>query len=331
VGRLSRCAPARIALAHIAAAGILGILSGCACAQPRIPVIGYLQSAPNQNLGLFREGLRELGHIEGKSVVIELRAAEGRQDRLAPLVAELVALRPEVIVTDGGTPPVIAAMKATSHIPIVFMTVADPAGQGLVASLSRPGGNVTGTSVQHPEFAVKSLELFRQMLPGAKRIAVLSNGHNVSLPPIIHELQGAARLLELELPVVEVNSPQAFERAFADLAAVKPAGLLILRDAMFGSEVRRLAILAARAGLPTMYGDSALPAAGGLSSYGPNTGALIRRTAFLVDKVLKGARPSDLPVEQPAKFDFVINLSTAKALGLSLSPEILLRADQVIR
>jgi putative ABC transport system substrate-binding protein len=296
-----------------------------------VPRIGYLQHAATPSLGLFRQALRDLGYVEGKTVLIEHRAAEGRPDRLAGLAAEIVRLRPQVILSDGGTPAVSALMKATREVPIVFVGVADPVGQRIVASLARPGANITGISVQHPEFAPKALELFLQILPSAKRIAVLSNPRNASLPPVVRELQAAARLLEVEIPVVNVGSRDDFERAFAELAALKPAGVLILRDAMFTGERTRLAILAAKAGLPTMYGDSSLPDSGGLSSYGPNTQDMVRRAAGLVDKILKGAKPADLPVEQPAKFDFVINVATAKALGIELSQAILLRADRVIR
>jgi putative ABC transport system substrate-binding protein len=209
--------------------------------------------------------------------------------------------------------------------------VADPVGQGIVASLARPGGNVTGMSSQQLETGVKSLALLREILPSARHVAILSNPTNASLPAVVRELQAAAKTLRLETTVVNAGAPAEFEGVFAEIARVRPAGVAILGDTMFNNEAGRLATLAARHRLLTIGGHISVPESGGLMSYGSDRLALLRRATILVDKILKGAKPSDLPVEQPTKFELVINLKTAKALGLTIPPSLLGRADEVIQ
>jgi putative ABC transport system substrate-binding protein len=308
-----------------------GVLAMPATAQMKR--IGYLHPAgtvADTRVVTFKETLAQLGHLEGKTYALEFRSADGRYDRLPALAAELVGLKVDVILSDGGTPAANAARAATRDIPIVFMFVADPVAQGIVASLARPGGNITGMSVQHPEFAPKSLELFRQVLPQARRIAVLNNPRNASLPRVLGEVKAAAATLSLDIEVIDAAGPSDFEKAFAAAKASGAAGLMILRDVMFTAEARRLSTLAAASRMPIMGGDSVFPDNGALASYGPNTLDMVRRSAVLVDKILKGAKPAELPVEQPAKFDFIINAGTARKLGVSLATQLLLRADRVI-
>jgi putative ABC transport system substrate-binding protein len=313
------------------AATVLALaLAAATPAAAQVKRIGYLQGAATGRVATFKDALRQLGHVEGKSYVLEFRSAEGNYARLPALAAELAGMKVDVILSDGGTPAINAARAATREIPIVFLFVADPVAQGIVSSLARPGGNVTGISVQHPEFAPKALELFRQILPGAKRIAVLNNPANASLPRVLGEVKAAAAALSLEVEVVDASAPSEFEKAFAAVERSGAAGLMILRDVMFGAQARRLSALAARHRIPAMGGDAVYPESGALASYGPNSPDMLRRGAVLVDRILKGAKPAELPVEQPAKFDFVINAATAKALGVTIPQPALLRADRVI-
>jgi len=308
-------------------------LAAAAPAAAQVKRIGYLAyagSLRDARAVTFKETLRQLGHVEGKSYVLEFRPAEGRSERLSALAAELVRMKVDVIMSDGGTPAVNAARAATRDIPIVFFGVADPVGQGIVASLARPGGNITGVSVQHPETAPKSLELFRQILPQARRIAVLNHPGNASLPRVLGEVKAAAAALSLEIDVIDAQAPEDFEKAFAAVETSGAAGLMVLREGMFTAQARRLSALAASRRVPIMGGDAVFPENGALASYGPNTPDLIRRCAVLVDRILKGAKPADLPVEQPQKFDLVINAGTAKALGIAIPAPVLLRADRVI-
>jgi putative ABC transport system substrate-binding protein len=282
----------------------------------------------------FRQGLRDLGYVEGRNLVIEYRDAEGKVDRLPALAAELVALKVDVIVTDGGTIAALAAKQATRTLPIVFAAVGDPVTSGLVTSLARPGGNVTGLSSLFPELVGKRLELLTQAVPGVNRIAVLR------LPGALGErtakdmLMGtevAARALGVRLQVVEARGSDDFDRAFSDMTRARAGALTVLPSNMFLREHRRLVDLAAKSRLPAVYPSREFVDAGGLMSYGPNTADLYRRSATYVDKILKGAKPADLPVEQPTKFELVINLKTAKALGLTIPPSVLARADEVIQ
>jgi putative ABC transport system substrate-binding protein len=300
----------------------------------RLARIGFLQSYPSANdlrFEAFRKQLRDLGYTEGKTVAIEYLSAEGKYDRLPALAAELARRNVNVLVADGGTPSALAAMKATRTIPIVFCCVTNPVEQGMVASFARPGGNVTGITNQNTDFAPKALELLKQMLPSAKRIAVLSNPTNPSLALVLDQVRTTASRLGLEVTPAQVRAPEEFERAFGEIAKTRPAAVLVLQDPMMAIGSAQLATLAAKRRLPIAGGNIALPEQGGLMSYGPNLLDLVRRAAILVDKILKGAKPADLPVEQPTKFDLVINLATAKALGLKIPQSILVRADQVIK
>ena len=300
---------------------------------PGIPRIGFLTtflSANDLRFEAFKQKLHELGRVESKTIAIDYRSAEGKYDRLPALAAELVQRNVDVLMADGGTPSITAARTATRTIPTVFCCVADPVAQGIVASLARPGGNVTGISTQNRQLAPKSLELLKEILPSAKRIAILSNPTNSSHPLVLGEMQTAARALRLEIQVINTGALAEFEGAFAEIARHRPAGLVILSDPLFTIEARRLTALAARHRLPTLGGSNAIPESGGLSSYGPNRLDLVRRSAVLVDKILKGAKPTELPVEQPTKFELVINLKTAKTLGLTIPQSLLLRATQVI-
>jgi len=264
--------------------------------------------------------------------VIEYRDAEGKSERLPALAAELVALKVDVIFA-GGTPQALAAKQATRTLPIVFATAADPVGSGLVTSLARPGGNVTGLSILAPALVGKRLELLTQALPGVSRVAVLwqPGGHDERTDnDILKEAGVAARVLGVRLQFVEVRGPADFDRAFSDMTRARAGALTVLTGIMFLNERRRLVDLTAKNRLPAVYGGRDFVDAGGLLSYGPNLADLYRRAATYVDNILKGAKPGDLPVEQPTKFELVINLKTAKALGLTIPPSLLQRADQVI-
>jgi len=302
----------------------------------RIARIGFLSLnvVPNRHLGeSFRQGLRDLGYVEGRNVVIEYRDAEGKPERLPDLAAELVALKVDVIVTGGGTPTAMAAKQATSTLPIVFTSAPDPVTDGLVTSLGRPGGNVTGSSNLNPALVGKSLEQLKQAVPRVSQVALLLQPGAVPERTEKDMLKGAevaARALGVRLQLVEARGPADFKRAFSDMTGARAGALTVLPGAMFFSERRRLVDLAATNRLPVVYPQREFVDAGGLMSYGTNLADLFRRAATYVDKILKGAKPADLPVEQPTKFDLVINLKTAKALGLTLPPSLLQRADQVI-
>ena len=278
----------------------------------------------------FRQGLRELGWVEGRNILIEYRYAEGRSDRLPGLADDLVRLKVDVIVA-GATPPALAAKNATKEIPIVMVSAADPVGIGLVASLARPGGNLTGTSFDVGlEIFAKQLELLRDTLPRAHRVAILSNSGNPAQEVAVGNLKAAARSLGLQLQLLPVPGPTEFDRAFAAMKNRRADALLVVADSMFNLHRARVADLAAANRLPTMYGFRAFVDAGGLMSYGPSMPDIFRRAATFVDKILKGAKPADLPVEQPSKFELVINVRAAKALGLNVPPALLLRVDQVV-
>ena len=295
--------------------------------------IGYLSSGTstsNPFVKAFREGLRELGWIEGQNIIIDYRFAEGRFDRLPALAAELIRLKVDVIVA-SPTPAALAAKNATSTIPIVMTGGGNPVGLGLVASLARPGGNVTGLTFSVGfDTVVKALELLREIVPNASRVAVLLNPANPGHLLAMREVKDAARSLGVQLQILEARAPSEFDGAFAAMVKQRVAALLVVPDSMFLLHRARLADLSAQNRLPTMHGDRESVEAGGLMSYGANTRDGVRAAATFVDKIFKGAKPADLPVEQPTKFEFVINSRTAKALGLTIPPSLLLRADQVI-
>ena len=297
-----------------------------------LPTIGFLGAttplAEGQRLAAFVQRLRELGWMEGRNNAIEVRWAEGRRERFAEIAAELVRLKVDVIVT-YATPPVLAAKQATSVIPIVFASVADPVGTGLVASLARPGGNATGMSNQQPDTAAKRLELFREVVPGLSRLAILGNVGNPAVVLDVREVQVAARALGLEAATFEILRAEDIAPTFEALTSRVDA-LYVAGDPLVNTNRIRINSLALGARLPTMHGYREYVEAGGLMSYGPNVPDQYRRAADYVDKILRGAKPTDIPVEQPTKFDLVINLTTAKALGLKIPESFLLRADELI-
>jgi len=320
----------------------LSVLSGGLLAAPlaaeaqqagKVYRIGYLSAGSDTSnprvREAFRQGLRELGWVEGQNIIIEYRWAEGRFDRLPDLAAELVRLKVDIIVAPA-TPAAAAAKKATGAIPIVMIGVGDPVGTGFVASLARPGGNITGSSYSVGlEIIAKQLELLKEAVPKVRRVAILSNPTNPAHPLWMSEIKDAGRSLGVQLQFPEAQGPTEFDGAFAAMAKERAGALLVMADGMFMLHRTRLADLAAKSRLPSL-GYRELVEAGGLMSYGPSLPDLWRRAATFVDKILKGAKPADLPVEQPAKFELVINLKTAKALGLTIPPSLLARADQVI-
>jgi putative ABC transport system substrate-binding protein len=279
----------------------------------------------------FRQGLGEFGYTEGQNITIEYRWAEGKYDRFPDLVADLVRLKVDVIVT-AGTPGALAAKQATKTIPIVMAVAADAVGAGLVASLARPGGNVTGSTTIAQELEGKRLELLREVVPRLSRVAVLWNPANPVQPIILKQTQLAAPALHLRLePIVGVSGVRELEGAFATISRVRPDALILLADRFLLAERTRIVEFAAKRRLPTMYPYREMVKAGGLMSYSPSYPDLFRRAATYVDKILRGAKPADLPVEQPIKLELVINLKTAKALGLTIPQSLLRRADEVIQ
>jgi putative ABC transport system substrate-binding protein len=326
---------------HIRRREFIFILGGAAAAWPlavraqpptKLSTIGFLgpttPAAQSQWVAAFLQRLRELGWIEGRTFAIEYRWAEGRAERFAEIATEFVRLKVDVIVT-YGTPQVIAARQATSVIPIVFALAGDPVGTGLIASLARPGGNVTGLSLQMTDSAKKRIELLREVLPGLRRLAILVNVGNPIHVLEIDEVHEAARTLGVEVATLEIRRTEDIAPAIEAGKAGADA-LYVVGDALFNANRARINILAAGARLPTMYLQRELVEAGGLISFGPNYQDLFRRAAGYVDKILRGAKPADLPVEQPTKFDLVINLITARALGLTVPATLLARADEVI-
>ena len=314
------------------ALGILGAALADEAQQPtKVPRIGVLwPTSDHPYLQAFRQGLRDLGYVEGQTIVIEYRYARGKDDRLPDLAAELVRLQVGAILT-WGTPATQAAKQATRAIPIVMGTIADPVTAGLVASLARPGGNVTGLTSISRELAGKRLELTMEVIPGLSRVAVLSNPANPGAVLNLRETEAAARSRGMRLQVLQVRGPNDFESAFEAAAKERAGALVVLPDPLFSQHAKRLVDLAAKHRLPAMYYTKEFVDAGGLMSYAPSYPDMFRRAASYVDKILKGAKPGDLPVEQPTRFELVINLKTAKALGLTIPQSVLIRADQVIQ
>jgi putative ABC transport system substrate-binding protein len=298
----------------------------------RLPTIGFLGSATplyeGQRVAVFAQRLRELGWIDGRNVAIEYRWSEGRNERYDEIAAEFARLKVEVIVTQG-TAPVLAAMHATSVIPIVFAGAGDPVANGLVASLARPGGNVTGLSNQQADLTGKRVQLLREVVPGLRRLAIMGNAGNPAILLEMGETRAAARRLDLDVVTFEIRRAQDIAPAFAALKGRVDA-LSVDGDPLTSANVVRIITLALAARLPTIFTSRESVEAGGLMSYGPNAPDLYRRAADYVDKVLRGANPADLPVEQPSKVDLVINLTTAEALAIPVPPSLLARADEVI-
>jgi putative ABC transport system substrate-binding protein len=300
----------------------------------KIARIGYL--APNLAATphlpeAFRQGLRDLGYVEGRNVVIEYRDAEGKLERLPALAAELVALKVDVIVT-SAYPGTLAAKNATNTIPIIMVAVADPVRIGLIASLVRPGGNITGlTLLAGTEIVGKHLELLKEAVPNLSRVAVLWNPANPMHVLRLREVEVAGRSLRVQLQILKAQGPEEFDSAFAAMTRERAGALYVVGDPMLRQHRRRLAELAAKSRLPAVYELKDHVEAGGLMAYGPSILDMYWRAATYVDKILKGAKPADLPVEQPTKFELVINLKTAKALGLTIPQSLLRRADEVIQ
>jgi putative tryptophan/tyrosine transport system substrate-binding protein len=298
----------------------------------KLPTIGFLraniQSGTDHLIADFVQRLGELGWIEGRNVAIEYRWSEGRRERLPEIVAEFVRLKVDVMVLEG-TAATLAAKQATSVIPIVFPVSGDPLGTGLVASLARPGGNITGLSIQQTDLNGKRLELMREVLPGLRRLAIMANVEAPIAVLDMREVQAAAQTLGFEVATLEIRRAEDIPPGFERLNGRADA-LYVCGDPLLDTNRVRINMLALAARLPTMHGVREYVEAGGLMSYGPSFRSLFRRTADFVDKILRGTKPADIPVEQPTKFEWVINLKTAKALGLDLPTDLLARADEVI-
>jgi putative ABC transport system substrate-binding protein len=308
-------------------------------AQPagKVPRVGYLSvfsaSNPYPPSEVFWQGLHNLGWIEGQNIAIERRFAEGKAQRLPDLAVELVRLRVDLIFAES-TPVARAVRQATTTIPIVFSPIADPIVSGLVANLARPGGNITGITFMAPELGGKRLELLKQAVPGMTRVGVLSHPGDPSeatVKSVLEQTEAAARALGVQLLRLEAQGPNDFDRVFAAMSRERVGGLILIPSAMFVDERRRIVNLMVKDRLPGMFYFREFAEVGGLMSYGPNFRELWRRAATYVDRILKGAKPADLPVEQPTKFELVINLKTAKALGLTIPQSLLQRADEVIQ
>ena len=323
----------RIGFAVVLALGLLlAPLVAKAQQRTKVPRVGVLSdvSPPDLNVTAFRQGLRALGYTDGQDIIAEYRYAHGMADRVPGLVAELLRLKVDVLVV-GGTVAARSAKAQTTTVPIVFALAGDPVGSGLVASLARPGGNVTGLSNIIAELGGKQLELLREAVPHVSRVAVLYNPVNPASEPALNSTRKAARALAVELQVLEVRQPNQLASAFSAMTAWRPGALLALSDAVIGNDIPQLSKLAVDNRLPAMYASSRFAEAGGLLTYGPSFSDNWRRAALFVDKILKGAKPADLPVEQPTKFELVINMKTAKALGLTIPQSLLVRGDEVIQ
>jgi putative ABC transport system substrate-binding protein len=321
----------------------IGTLAGTLVAAPlaaeaqqpsKVPRIGFLAThSPAETANhreAFRQGLRDLGYVEGRNIAIEYRWAEGRVERFPDFAVELVGLKVDVIVATSS-PLALAAKNATRTIPIVFATAADPVGSGLVAGIAHPGGNVTGLSLLAPEIVARQLQLLKEAVPKVSRVAVLSNPANPYTALLVKETEAAARSLGVRVQLLGVRGADAFDSAFSAITKERPGALFVLFDPLFVGHRTRIAEFANKNRLPTMYPHREYAETGGLMAYGPDLRDNFRRAATYVDKILKGAKPADLPVEQPTKFELVINLKAAKALGLTIPPSLLQRADEVIQ
>ena len=293
----------------------LGILAPTTCSHP--------------NFQALREGLTELGYVEGRTITIECRGIAGSSQQASELAAELVRLKVDVILTDG-TLAAVAAAQATKMVPIVMATVGDPVGSGLVASLARPGGNVTGLALMPPEMNAKRVELLKTVYPHMKQLAVLTNPSNPASAPGVSGTEAAARSFGLMTQITQASGAEDLERAFGAIVKERATALIVLPDPILFTHRAKIVVLAAKSRLPAIYEAREFAEDGGLVAYGPRITSNFRRAAIYVDKILKGANPADMPIEQPTKLDLVINLKTAKALGLTIPPSLLLRADQVI-
>jgi putative ABC transport system substrate-binding protein len=314
---------------------LLTTASLAAAQQPtKVPRIGYLGgTSPSANaarIEAFRQGLRELGYVEGRNMIIEWRHAEAKLDRLPALAAELVRLKVDILVT-GGPPATRAAKEATVTIPVVMAFDDDPIGNGFVASLARPGGNITGLSSLAPELSGKQLELLKEILPKLSRVAVLGSSTRPGTAQTLKETELAAGVFGVKVLYLDLISPKDIETGFREAREGRADAMLILSSPIFSSQRTQLVDLAAKSRIPATYSTTEFVEDGGLMSYGVNTSGLYRRAGAYVDKILKGTKPADLPVEQPKKFEFIINLKAAKQIGLTIPPNVLARADRVIR
>jgi ABC-type uncharacterized transport system substrate-binding protein len=300
----------------------------------KVPRIGYLLGASASSMstrtGVFRERLHELGYVEGKNIVIEYRYAEGNTDRLPELSAELVRLKTDVIVT-GGPPATRSAKEATSTIPIVMAQDDDPVANGFVASLARPGGNITGLSILSPEISGKRLELLKEIVPRISRVAVLGTSTRTGNAQALREVELAAATFKVQVQYIDALGPKDIETAFRAAGKGRAEAVLALSSPVFISHRKQVVDLAAKSRVPAIYFATEFAEDGGLMTYSVSFMDLFRRAATYVDKILKGAKPADLPVEQPTKFEFIINLKTAKQIGLTIPPNVLARADKVIK
>jgi putative ABC transport system substrate-binding protein len=298
----------------------------------KIPRIGYLGSvSKSDRTETFRQGLRELGYLEGKNIFIEWRHHERNIDRLPALATELVRLKVEIIIT-AGAPAARAAKGATTTISIVMTQIGDPVASGFVASLAHPGGNITGLSTLAPELNGKRLEILKEVIPGLSRVGIFGSSTSPDNAPSLKEVELAAKALKLELRYFDILSPKDFESAFRAATKDRAQGALMMALGTFSSSRRKEIVdLAVKSRLPVIYTGPAMVETGGLMTYGVDNTHLDRRAAMYVDKILKGAKPADLPVEQPKKFEFVVNLKSAKQIGLTIPPNVLVRADRVIR
>jgi len=320
----------------------IALLGGAAAAwplaaraqQPTTPMIGFLHAGspePNVNrVAGFRKGLGEAGYVEGQSVAIEYRWAAGQDHRLPDLVTDLIRRRATVIATPGTTPASLAAKAATTTIPIVFAVGSDPVAMGLVASLNRPGGNVTGVSFQSVELVAKRLGMLRELAPGANHFAALVNPNTVFTDAVVKDLQASASALGLPIEILRAGTGREIDAAFANLVQKPGGALLVGPDAVFTSRRAQIVTLAARHAVPAIYYAREFAEIGGLISYGPNLVNVFQQTGIYVGRVLKGEKPADMPVEQPTKFELVVNLNTARALGIAIPNTLLAIADEVI-
>ena len=309
---------------------LFALCSAVEAQQPvKVPRIGYLFTGllpPKE----FLQALRELGYVEGRNIAVEFRAAEGKEERLPVLAAELVSLNVDVIVAPG-TAPAQAARQATKTIPIVYMGGADPVAIGLVASLARPGGNVTGITSLSRELTGKRLELLKETFPNTLVVAVLTRGVNPVTTELLKDTEAAAKVLRLRLQILEVRGPNDFDKAFSAITKERAGALIELPSPLFHSNRKRIVEFATKNRLPSIFHSRDFVEAGGLMCYGEHNADLLRRVAYYVDRILKGTKPADLPVEQPTKFEMIINLKTAKQIGVTIPPSVLYRADKVIK
>jgi len=318
-----------VAIVTLAVGPLIAPLAAGAQQAARVPLVGLLGDTPGPQWEAFRKALRDLGYVEGRTIAIEGRYSEGNTARFTDLAEELVRLRADVIVTEGGS-ATRAAQKATSTIPILMAIVPDPVVMGFVSALARPGGNITGLMSLSFELTAKQMELLKETLPALTRLAILWNPASPWHELALRQVETAARALRVELKLAGARDPGDLDKAFATIKRERAGALLVLPHPTFDAQQRRIADFTTQSRLPAVYNKPLFPEAGGLMAYGARYLDFFQRVAAYVDKILKGARPGDLPVEQPTRFELVINLKTARALGLTVPPSVLVRADKVI-